>query len=95
VVMKDQHDNKTVDCFPSMLAVAYGERMILVLKNIINKRGRTSIEEVQSWIGITKGNTAVFVKKLIIEGYLETNSRRPISLKATDKAKQLFGVGER
>jgi len=93
--MKDQHDNKTVDCFPSMLAVAYGERMILVLKNIINKRGRTSIEEVQSWIGITKGNTAVFVKKLIIEGYLETNSRRPISLKATDKAKQLFGVGER
>lgn len=90
--MRDQYDNKTVDCFSSKHAVKQGERMILVLRNIINKRGRTSIEEVQSWIGITKGNTAVFVKQLIIEGYLETNSRRPISLKATDKAKQLFGV---
>ena len=90
--MKHPKDNQTVDCFASKHAVKLGERMILVLKNIINKRGRTSIEEVQSWIGITKGNTAVFVKQLIIEGYLETNSRRPISLKATDKAKQLFGV---
>lgn len=93
--MKHPKDNQTVDCFTSKHAVKQGERMILVLKNIINKRGRTSIEEVQSWIGITKGNTAVFVKQLIIEGYLETNSRRPISLKATDKAKQLFGVNER
>ena len=90
--MKHPKDNKTVDCFSSKHAVKQGERMILVLKNIINKRGRTSVKEVQQWIGVTERNTAVFVKQLIIEGYLETNSRRPISLKATDKAKQLFGA---
>ena len=89
--MKHPLDSKTVDCFSSKHAVKQGERMILVLKNIINKRGRTSIKEVQQWVGVTERNTAVFVKQLIIEGYLETNSRRPISLKATDKAKQLFG----
>ena len=90
--MKHPKDNQTVDCFSTRHAVKQGERMILVLKNIINKRGRTSVKEVQQWIGVTERNTAVFVKQLIIEGYLETNSRRPISLKATDKAKQLFGV---
>ena len=90
--MKHPKDNQTVDCFASKHAVKQGERMILVLKNIINKRGRTSVKEVQQWIGVTERNTAVFVKQLIIEGYLETNSRRPISLKATDKAKQLLGV---
>ena len=90
--MKHRKDNQSMDCFTSKHAVKQGERMILVLKNIINKRGRTSVKEVQQWIGVTERNTAVFVKQLIIEGYLETNSRRPISLKATDKAKQLFGV---
>ena len=90
--MKHPEDNQTMDCFTSKHAVKQGERMILVLKNIINKRGRTSVKEVQQWIGVTERNTAVFVKQLIIEGYLETNSMRPISLKATDKAKQLFGV---
>ena len=90
--MRDQYDNKTVDCFSSKHAVKQGERMILVLKNIINKRGRTSVKEVQQWIGVTNRNTANFVNQLIIEGYLESNSKTPLSLKATDKAKQLFGV---
>ncbi|MEG0132035.1 MAG: hypothetical protein RR677_11255 [Acinetobacter sp.] len=90
--MKDQYDNKTVDCFNSKHAVKQGERMILVLKNIINKRGRTSVKEVQQWIGVTNRNTANFINQLIIEGYLESNSKTPLSLKATDKAKQLFGV---
>jgi len=90
--MKDPKDNKTVDCFSSKHAVKQGERMILVLRNIINKRGRTSVKEVQQWIGVTNRNTANFVNQLIIEGYLESNSKTPLSLKATDKAKQLFGV---
>ena len=90
--MKHPKDNQTVDCFSSKHAVKQGERMILVLKNIINKRGRTSVKEVQQWIGVTNRNTANFVNQLIIEGYLESNSKTPLSLKATDKAKQLFGV---
>lgn len=90
--MKHPLDNKTVDCFSSKHAVKHGERMILVLKNIINKRGRTSMKEVQGWIGISSAATGAFVRQLIAEGYLETNSKRPVSLKATDKAKQLFEV---
>ena len=90
--MKHPKDNKTVDCFSSKHAVKQGERMILVLKNIINKRGRTSMKEVQSWIGISSTATGTFIRQLITEGYLETNSKRPVSLKATDKAKQLFGA---
>lgn len=90
--MKHPKDNQTVDCFSSEHAVKQGERMILVLKNIINKRGRTSVKEVQQWIGVTNRNTVRFVNQLIIEGYLESNSKNPLSLKATDKAKQLFGM---
>ena len=90
--MKHPLDNKTVDCFNSKYAVKHGERMILVLKNIINKRGRTSMKEVQGWIGISSSASGTFVRQLIAAGYLETNSKRPVSLKATEKAKQLFGV---
>ena len=90
--MKHPLDNKTVDCFSSKHAVKHGERMILVLKNVINKRGQTSMKEVQGWIGISESAVRTFVRQLIAEGYLETNSKRPVSLKATDKAKQLFGA---
>ena len=90
--MKHPKDNKTVDCFGSKHAVKQGERMIIVLKNIINKRGRTSLKEVQSWIGLSSTATGAFVRQLITEGYLETNSKRPVGLRATDKAKQLFGA---
>ena len=90
--MKHPLDNKTVDCFSTRHAVRQGERMIMVLKGIIQKPGRTSISEVQQWIGISRRQTAQFVNQLIVEGYLESNSKAPLSLKATGKAKQLFGV---
>lgn len=89
--MKHPKDNKTVDCFGSKHAVKQGERMILVLKNIISKRGRASMKDVQGWIGISSSASGTLVRQLITEGYLETNSKRPVSLKATEKAKQLFG----
>ena len=92
--MKDQNDNKTVDCFSSKHAVKQGERMILVLKNIINKRGRASMKDVQGWIDVGSSATRILICQLITEGYLETNSKKPISLKATDKAKQLFWVAQ-
>ena len=90
--MKDQNDNKTMDWCRSNHSVKHGERMILVLKNIISKRGRASMKDVQGWIGISSSATGTLVRQLITEGYLETNSKKPVSLKATDKAKQLLGV---
>lgn len=90
--MKDQHDNKTTDCFSTRHAVKQGERLVIVLRGIIEKRGRTSVLEVKQWIGVSERATLTFIRQLMAEGYLESNSSKPLSLKATDKAKQLFGV---
>ena len=90
--MKDQHDNKTVDCFSTRHAVKQGERLVIVLKVIIEKKGRTSVLEVKQWIGVSERATLIFIRQLMAEGYLESNSSNPLSLKATDKAKQLFWV---
>ena len=90
--MKDQHDNKTVDCFSTRHAVKQGERLGIVLKGIIEKKGRTSVLEVKQWIGVSERATLIFIRQLMAEGYLESNSSNPLSLKATDKAKQLFWV---
>ena len=48
--------------------------------------------EVKQWIGVSERATLTFIRQLMAEGYLESNSSKPLSLKATDKAKQLFGV---
>ena len=80
--------------FSTKQAVKQGERMVLVLKKIIQKSGRTSLKEVTEWMEISPRNANVFVNQLLAEGYLETNSKSPMSLKATEKAKQLFGVNE-
>lgn len=90
--MKDQHNNKTVDCFSTRHAVKQGERLVIVLKGIIEKKGRTSVLEVKQWIGVSERATLIFIRQLMAEGYLESNSSNPLSLKATDKAKQLFWV---
>ena len=78
--------------FSTKQAVKQGERMILVLKKIIQKSGRTSLKEVTEWMEISPRNANVFVNQLLAEGYLETNSKSLMSLKATEKAKQLFEV---
>ena len=65
---------------------------MIVLRGIIEKRGRTSVLEVKQWIGVSERATLTFIRQLMAEGYLESNSSKPLSLKATDKAKQLFGV---
>ena len=90
--MKDQNDNKTTDCFSTRHAVKQGERLVIVLRGVIENRGRTSVLEVKQWIGVSERATLTFIRQLMAEGYLESNSSKPLSLKATDKAKQLFGV---
>ena len=90
--MKDQNDNKTAGCFSTRHAVKQGERLVIVLRGIIENRGRTSVLEVKQWIGVSERATLTFIRQLMAEGYLESNSSKPLSLKATDKAKQLFGV---
>ena len=90
--MSRQINNKTVDWFSTRHAVKQGERLVIVLRGIIEKRGRTSVLEVKQWIGVSERATLTFIRQLMAEGYLESNSSKPLSLKATDKAKQLFGA---
>ena len=90
--MKDQHDNKTVDCFASKLAVAYGERMILVLGNIIKKRGRTSTDDVKAWLQMSKRSAQRYMNQLEQGGYVESDLETPAGYKATEKAKQIFKI---
>jgi len=90
--VKDQHDNKTVDCFASKLAVAYGERMILVLGNIIKKRGRTSTDDVKAWLQMSKRSAQRYMNQLEQGGYVESDLETPAGYKATGKAKQIFKI---
>lgn len=92
MVVKDQHDNKTVDCFASKLAVAYGERMILVLGNIIKKRGRTSTDDVKAWLQMSKRSAQRYMNQLEQGGYVESDLETPAGYKATGKAKQIFKI---
>jgi hypothetical protein len=50
--------------FSTKQAVKQGERMVLVLKKIIQKSGRTSLKEVTEWMEISPRNANVFVNQL-------------------------------
>lgn len=89
---KVEHDFQTVDWCRSKHAVAQAEKVAIVLRKTLEHRGRVSIKEIQEWIGINNRNAALLVKQLIENGYLESNSVKPLSLKATNKAKQFFWV---
>ncbi|ENV87514.1 hypothetical protein F939_02298 [Acinetobacter radioresistens DSM 6976 = NBRC 102413 = CIP 103788] len=90
--MKDQHDNKTVDWVRSKHAVRQGEKMILVLRRMIAKTGRTSVKEVNEWIGGTARPARTFVEQLELAGYVAGDKQNPEGFKPTEKAKQLFGA---
>lgn len=90
--MKHPLDNKTVDCFPSMLAVTYGERMILVLGNIIKKRSRTSTDDVKSWLQMSKRSAQRYLKSLEQLGYVQSDGCVHKGFTPTEKAKQTFGA---
>jgi len=68
------------------------EKMALVLKNSIEKRGKTSIADIQEWIGCNYSKSKRFAHQLREAGYLQSDNARPMGLKPTDKAKQLFWV---
>lgn len=68
------------------------EKMALVLKNIIEKRGKTSIADIQEWVGGSYQIAKRFSQQLTDTGYLKSDNAKPLGFTATDKAKQLFWV---
>ncbi|ENU57355.1 hypothetical protein L291_3967 [Acinetobacter guillouiae MSP4-18] len=68
------------------------EKMVLVLKNSIEKRGKTSIADIQQWIDGNYSKSKRFAYQLREAGYLKSDNAKPLGFTATDKAKELFKV---
>ena len=73
-------------------AVEQFEKMALVLKNSIEKRGKTSIADIQQWIDGNYSKSKRFAQQLTAAGYLKSDQAKPLGFKPTEKATQLFWV---
>lgn len=73
-------------------AVKQTEKIVHVLKNAIQSRGRFSTLDIAEWTGLTRHSANVISRQLVSEGYLKSDGCKPLGFKATDKAKQIFWV---
>ena len=73
-------------------AVKQTEKIVLVLKNAIQSKGRFSTMDIAEWTGLSRFSANVISRQLVKERYLISDGCKPLGFKATDKAKQLFGV---
>lgn len=89
---KVEHDFQAVDWCRSKHAVVQGERMILVLRQMMKKSGRTSINEINSWIGGTRRPARTFADQLEKAGYIIGDGQKPEGFVVTEKTKQIFTV---
>lgn len=90
--MKHPKDNQTVDWCRSQHAVAQGEQMLLVLRQMMAKRGKTSVTDVLALVGGTKRSVQRYLDQLTQAGYVQRDDASPAGFTATNKTKQLFGV---
>ena len=68
------------------------EKMVLVLKNSIEKKSKTSSKDIQEWIGGSYSKAIHFAEQLVVTGYLTTDRAKPQGFLPTEKARQLFWV---
>lgn len=73
-------------------AVKQTEKIVHVLKNAIQSKGRFSTMDIAEWTGLSRFSANVISRQLVKEGYLTADGCKPLGFKATDKAKQLFWV---
>ena len=90
--MKHPKDNQAVDWCRSQHAVAQGEKMILVLRYMLSKSGKTSVADVLALVGSTKRSVQRYLDQLDQAGYVQRDDASPAGFTATNKTKELFGV---
>ncbi|MGE8684004.1 MAG: hypothetical protein ACN6OV_05900 [Acinetobacter sp.] len=73
-------------------AVKQTEKIVHVLRNAIQSKGRFSTMDIAEWTGLSRFSANVISRQLVKEGYLISDGCKPLGFKATDKAKQLFWV---
>ena len=69
-----------------------GERMILVLQEMLTKRGKTSVVDVQAMMGMTTRTVQRYLDQLVQAGYVLRDDATPAGFIPSEKAKQLFEV---
>ena len=78
--------------FSARQAVRQGERMILVLQEMLAKRGKTSVVDVQGMMGMTTRTVQRYLDQLVQAGYVLRDDATPAGFIPSEKAKQLFEV---
>jgi len=73
-------------------AVRQGERMILVLQEMLAKRGKTSVIDVQGMMGMTTRTVQRYLDQLVQAGYVLRDDATLAGFIPSDKAKKLFEV---
>ncbi|WP_111884570.1 hypothetical protein [Acinetobacter sp. CFCC 11171] len=89
---KVEHDFQTMDWCRSQHAVAQGEQMLLVLRQMMAKRGKTSATDVLGWIGKTRRTAQRYLDQLERAGYVIRDDATPSGFTPTDKTKQIFTI---
>lgn len=82
---KVEHDFQTVDWCRSKYAVVQGERMILVLRQMMAKRGKSSSKNVSEWIGCPLRTAQRYLNQLEMAGYAARDDGYPSGYTPTEK----------
>lgn len=89
---KVEHDFHTIDWCRSMHAVSQGEKMILVLRQMMAKRGKSSSKDVTEWLGCPRRTAQRYLNQLEMAGYAERDDGYPAGFRPTEKTKQIFTI---
>jgi hypothetical protein len=89
---KIEHDFQTMDWCRSTHAVSQGEQMLLVLRQMMAKRGKTSVSDVLGWTGKTRRTAQRYLNQLEQAGYVMRDDATPAGFTPTEKTKQIFTI---
>ncbi len=90
--MSKEHDFQTADWCPSMHAVTQGEKMIRVLRQMMAKRGKTSVSDVMVLMDGNRRTVQRYLGQLERAGYIQRDGATPAGFTVTEKTKQIFTV---
>ena len=90
--MPKEFDFQTTDWCPSMHAVTQGEKMIRVLRQMMTKRGKTSVSDVMVLTDCNRRTVQRYLCQLEQAGYIQRDGAKPAGFNVTEKTKQIFTV---
>lgn len=89
---KIEHDFQTMDWCRSKHALSQAEQMLVVLRQMMIKRGKTSTNDVLGWTGKTRRSAQRYLTQLEKAGYVTRDDSNPAGYTPTEKTKQIFTI---